>query len=245
MSEFRTAVAFLTRIPVSRERESSAARIGRSTLWFPAVGLFVGASHLLTLTLLDGLLPSSIVAICILIVDVLLTGGLHMDGLADTADGFGGGWTKTEVLDIMRDHAIGAYGAMALILFLALKATLIATIIDAPDRVPLFLAAPVVGRWSSVVLSFALPYARTHNESVGAASAFVGRRELLVATTVCLAVVIVAFGARSLLFAASALLITACWGVVCHRTIQGVTGDTLGTSIAVTEVVILFIGAVR
>ncbi len=244
MGEFISAISFLTRLPVPGQGALRAVDIGRATAWFPAVGLIVGASHLLTLELLSGILPPAMAGIFVLIVDVLITGALHMDGLADTADGFGGGWTKSEVLRIMGDHAIGAYGATALILCLALKGAMIATLIDAPDRLGLFLAAPVIGRWSSVVLSFALPNARNSTDSTGSVSALVGVRELTIGTTICLVVLIAAFDRWSILFAAAALLVTGSWGIICYRKIQGVTGDTLGASIAVNEIVVLFIGVV-
>ena len=81
--------------------------------WFPLVGALLGAIYSLAAALLKGHLPASVIAVLIVLLDALLTGALHFDGLADTADGFGGGATREDILRIMRDHAIGTYGGVA------------------------------------------------------------------------------------------------------------------------------------
>src|SRR5262249_48939089 len=114
MRLFLSAIQFLTRIPVpgSGAREGD---IGRSSAFFPAVGLLIGAGGSLLYYSARLLLPSSTCVILVLVYSVLITNGLHEDGLADSIDGFGGGWTREETLRIMRDSRIGAFGALGLI----------------------------------------------------------------------------------------------------------------------------------
>src|SRR4051794_24074466 len=97
-----------------------AADVGRATLAFPLVGAFIGLGAAL---LARGLhtLPVAVTAVLVVAYGAAITGALHLDGLADSADGFGGGKSREDVLRIMKDHSIGAYGGTALILILAIK----------------------------------------------------------------------------------------------------------------------------
>ena len=79
--------------------------------------------------MLKGYLPLGVVAVLLLLLDALVTGALHFDGLADTADGFGGGQSREDILRIMRDHAIGSYGGVALVVLVALKVTAYAAVL--------------------------------------------------------------------------------------------------------------------
>jgi cobalamin synthase len=105
-------------------------------------------------------LPSPVVAVLIIAVSARLTGALHLDGLADMADGFGGGHTREDVLRIMRDHVIGAYGAVALILLILLKLAALSALINDDGDATYLIIAPVLGRWASTPLGHFLPYAR-------------------------------------------------------------------------------------
>jgi cobalamin synthase len=105
-------------------------------------------------------LPSLVVAVLIVAVNERLTGALHLDGLADMADGFGGGHTREDVLRIMRDHVIGSYGAVALILLVLLKVAALSTLINDDGDATYLILAPVLGRWASTPLGHFLPYAR-------------------------------------------------------------------------------------
>jgi cobalamin 5'-phosphate synthase/cobalamin synthase len=220
------------------------ANIGRAAAWFPLVGLVLGGSYVMAIGLLGLVLPSPVAAGFVVGMEALLTGGLHMDGLADTADGLGGGWSRKQTLDIMRDPAIGTYGSIALVLLIVLKVNIISTLIERPEWIGHFLVAPVLGRWSSVLLSYALPYARQSEESVGGISRYVGVRELGLATFICLVITVLALGSLGLAPVGGVLLLTALWGGFCRRRLGGVTGDTLGTGIVCSELFTLLIGIV-
>ena len=115
-----TAIAFLTRIPINPEPPFDGEDVARSTVFFPLVGCLMAALQVAVLYGLQGLaVPPVLQAVIVTIIMVLLGGGLHQDGLADMADGFGGGMTRDDVLRIMRDSTIGTYGGLALILSMA------------------------------------------------------------------------------------------------------------------------------
>jgi cobalamin 5'-phosphate synthase/cobalamin synthase len=243
--EVAAAASFLTRLPVPGDDPAGGIAIGRSAAWFPLIGLLIGTAHVATATAFGRVLPPSVTAVIVLIVDALLTSGLHMDGLADTADGLGGGWNRRGALKIMRDPAIGAYGAIALILMLALRWAVSTELIGAAGSLLPMLAAPVAGRWAGVTLGLMLPYARDPDDGCGPIVSGIGVREWILASLVAFPLVTAAFGGAWLLAIGGAGLSTAWWVRTCRRRIGGVTGDTLGAAIAVTESVVLTIGLLR
>jgi adenosylcobinamide-GDP ribazoletransferase len=236
MKSLLASVAFCTRIPI--RVEFTTAEIGRAASWFPVIGALLG---LISLALARGLmpfLPPMIIAFLILTMEALITGALHYDGLADAADGLGGGKDREDCLRIMRDHAIGSYGATALILLLALKAAAMSALI-AMHRFPSYLVlAPVIGRWNIVALSRSLPYARPAE----AVSRHIGNRELIWATVFCAGIVLPVGRWHGAVCWGAAALSATLFGWFCLRKIGGVTGDTLGASEQIGEAIVLLLG---
>jgi cobalamin 5'-phosphate synthase/cobalamin synthase len=246
--DFVAAVAFLTRIPVGRRFSIDQKAVGRSARWFPLIGGLLGGISAGVLWVLAPVFPALVTAILVTGLATLLTGALHLDGLADTADGFGGGATREDVLRIMRDHAIGSYGGIALVLVIALKVAAIASLIGSSRALPALILAPVLGRWSAVLLSATQPYARPEGgdrTSAGAPSKFVGKMELIVATITAMAFVAGAASLRAVLAAAAVAVLTAAWAWCCRRRIGGVTGDTLGAGVEMSECVVLLMFCAR
>jgi adenosylcobinamide-GDP ribazoletransferase len=241
------AIGFLTRIPVGAKSACDPKEIARSLRWFPLVGGLLGGISAAAYWLLSRLFPPLITAVLIVAVDAALTGAMHFDGVADTADGFGGGRTTDDVLRIMRDHAVGSFGALALILLVALKVTAIATFVGNRQAFTALFLAPVLGRWSAVLLSALQPYARPPDhdspQSVGSPARFVGRVEAIVATVTALALAAAAGrwtgGAAMVLVAAVVIW----WGWCCRRRIGGVTGDTIGAGVEISECLVLLLFA--
>ncbi len=243
--DLAAAIAFLTRLPVGGDFAFDAKAVARSERWFPLVGALIGGISVAILWLAVPIFHSLLTAIVLAGANALLTGALHLDGVADTADGFGGGWTREDVMRIMKDHAIGSYGAIALILVLVLKIVTIATLIDAHRVISALIVAPVVSRWSAVLLSATQPYARQlvadGQRSIGPIAPFVGRTELIIASVT--AVVIGAAldrwrgPAACMLVAVSSAL----WGWCCRRRIGGITGDTLGANVEISECMVLLL----
>src|SRR5579875_2043895 len=128
--EFLAACRFLTRLPLGGARGEAVPPILADTVWaFPLVGLVVGLIGGIAYAIASALaLPALAAALIAIAATVLVTGGLHEDGLADTADGFGGGATREDKLAIMRDSRTGAYGVLALIFSLGLRTVAVADI---------------------------------------------------------------------------------------------------------------------
>lgn len=245
--ELIAATMLLTRLPVAQWAEfdsgsdqtpGHAARVLAAGVWaFPIIGAVVG--------LLGGMvawgsrmlgLPPSIAALWALVAMALLTGGLHEDGLADTADGFGGGRTRERRLDIMRDSRIGSYGALALILITVLRAAAIAAL-PAPRLLPDLSVALSLSRAGMIPLMTALPPARPD----GLAAAIDRPRPglcLAVVSVTALAAVLLA-GKRGAAAGMLACMTVALLGRAARRMIGGQTGDVLGCTAMLVETVAL------
>lgn len=118
---FFTALMFYTRIPCPRNIDHSPEYINKATRYFPLIGWIIGVISFAVFWLSSYLFDTNISVLLSLIAGVLLTGAFHEDGLADVFDGFGGGWTKAKILEIMKDSRVGAYGVIALIFLFCLK----------------------------------------------------------------------------------------------------------------------------
>jgi cobalamin 5'-phosphate synthase/cobalamin synthase len=240
--EFQIALAFLTRIPAGRI-DCTAQDIGGSARWFPLVGAVLGAVYIGVAKLLGPVFPPLVTAVLIVSFDALLTGAMHFDGFADTTDGFGGGRNREDVLRIMRDHAIGSYGACALVLAIALKVATIGDLVGRATAIPALLLAPTLGRWSAVFSSSLAAYARPASDdtskSLGSPARFIGYRELVIATAIMLPVALALRPWRGGAAFLSSALATAVWTWICRRKIGGVTGDTLGAGVEISECIVL------
>ncbi|MBO6560578.1 MAG: adenosylcobinamide-GDP ribazoletransferase [Nisaea sp.] len=234
------AAMFLTRLPVP-----ALARTDRPLMhagWaFPLIGLLTGAlgGGALWLGASAGL-PLLAAALCALAVTAFVTGALHEDGLADLADGFGGGGTKERKIEIMRDSRVGSYGVLALVLATGLKAAALANIAVASPILAAcaFAAAHILGRSAILPIAYFLPPATASGLGTGAG------RPKAVTTGLCIALgtlltfsLLPGFGFIAALLAASiAALATA---LLARRQIGGYTGDVLGGSEQVVECFVL------
>ena len=245
IADLFAAVAFLTRLPVGGHFGFDAKQVARSQRWFPVVGALLGGIYAGALWLAGPHLPSLVSAVLVVALDAWLTGAMHLDGLADTADGFGGGWSREDALRIMRDHAIGSYGAVAVALAIALKIGAVAALIGSAQLVRAIVLAPLLGRWSAVLLSATQPYARPvaddHPKSVGSPTRFVGRMELVVATVFALVAAALCDIERGFIACALVAGLAALWAWRCRARIGGITGDTLGACIVASECLVLML----
>lgn len=231
MKSFFAGVAFLTRLPVGKIATFDAADVAHSAGWFPAIGLLLGAVYALAAVLLRTHLPPAVIAVLLIVLDALLTGALHFDGLADTADGFGGGKTRDDVLRIMREHAIGSYGGLALAALVALKTTAYTRLLQQSDWLTALILAPALGRWSMLLLTATLPYARP------SASVIEGMRKwsLFWGTVPIMIALSLIQSRRGWIAWAVTAAVTAAFGLYCWRRIAGITGDTLGANLQLCE----------
>jgi adenosylcobinamide-GDP ribazoletransferase len=235
---FLSAVAFLTRIPVFPFVHADATNLRRSARWFPLVGLLLGGIYAGAAWLLIQRFPALVVAVLLLVFDALLTGALHLDGLADMTDGFGGGRTREDVLRIMRDHAIGSYGAAALILLLLFKAVCLSDLVASKHGLWILIVAPALSRWSILLLSRLAPYARGLSDGVigtGALCQSITRFDFAFATALCFTLPF-AFGVnRTFACWCGVAALTFFMAQICRRRIGGITGDTLGANAVISE----------
>lgn len=245
IGEIAAAIIFLTRIPVRWHGPWPEDLQRRSMAWFPLVGGLVGAigGMVLWACAAGAGLPAWIAAVLAIAAQMLATGAFHEDGLADSADGLGGGHDPARKLAIMRDSRLGTYGAAALWVALTLKAAALATLPTTTAALGLVLTG-LVSRLGIVMLAAVLPPARTDG-----AAATVGRpggRELLLAGTVTGAgTAILGWGLGADGPALVVAVILACvlaGGVVAwlaRRHLGGITGDLLGASQQGTEITAL------
>jgi adenosylcobinamide-GDP ribazoletransferase len=239
--DLRVAAIFLTRLPL-RWPEAADASLSRAMRLFPVIGALVGLAGAVPQALALRLgAPPLVAAILALATMALLTGALHEDGLADTADGFGARADRARALAIMRDSRIGAFGAIALILVLGLRATALAAIGPAWLALP---AAEALGRAAAPVLMAWLPPARADGLSArtgGVAWSTAGIAALLGAAPVLLALGPLA-GLAGLGLAAAGV---AGLGLLASARIQGQTGDVAGSAILVAGTAVLLAASAR
>jgi adenosylcobinamide-GDP ribazoletransferase len=244
--EFLAAIAFLTRLPVARwsprgeAAETTTVVTLASAAWaFPLVGLVVGViGGIVYIIALDIGLPALAAALLAILATVLVTGALHEDGLADTADGFGGGASRDDKLAIMRDSRTGAYGALALIFSVALRLTALNQIADGAQAFAALIAAHAIARGLLPVVLRALGPAR--NDGLGAGAGRPEQNVVVASCVIALVIALLAVGIRVGLTASlAAAVIALAMGWLARRQIGGYTGDVLGAIEQGSEVVAL------
>jgi adenosylcobinamide-GDP ribazoletransferase len=219
------ATTFLTRIPLGRVVSVDGKAVARAAPVYPLVGGAIGALGGAVVDVTSGPLPALAAAVLGLAVVALVTGAMHVDALADTADALGG-MTRERRLEIMRDQGVGAFGAAAVVLVLLFEASVLA---DADHAWSAFAAAAACARWAPLPLAVALPYARREGQGAALVGSTSVARALLALAAAC----IVAIGVRGVdgLAAVGAAAATALvLGLFFRRWIGGVTGDTLGAT---------------
>lgn len=249
LGDLTQALGFLTRIPVVDRDANAAERPDfRSSAWtFPVVGIVVGLGGGIVYALSAALGLAPLLAAALAVTGtVLLTGAIHEDGLSDTVDGFGGGKTSTAKLEIMRDHHIGAYGAIALVLSMLLRVTAIVEISQrgAWAVLGVLIAAEAISRAGIVRMWHDLPAARIDglSKDTGSPDGRATMTALAVAVVVVAATAIPAAGFWAALVAAAgtAAAVFVFTGI-CRNQIGGQTGDTLGAVQQVAVVTFLIL----
>ena len=229
---FIAAVAFLTRVPVGRWLTFDGRAVGGGAPFFPLVGALVGGLAGLGAHLVSSTLPPIAVGALAVGLSALITGAMHLDALADTADALGG-TTRERSLEIMRDHAIGAFGATALVTVCLVDAGLVGALAPSWRGVYAFAVAGAIGRAAMLPLGWALPYARAGG---GLGRVLDGVGVIGIAVGLLTAVAIAALlGLAGLAGVAAGGGVAAVLGLYFHRWLGGVTGDTLGATAKLAE----------
>lgn len=238
---FFTAVMFYTRIPCPKWVDHSEEYLNKATRYFPVIGWIVGAVTAITLYACFWILPLSLVVIFSTIAGIWLTGAFHEDGFADVCDGFGGGWTKQKILDIMKDSRVGAYGVIGIISLLSLKLFALYEIarLDIILCCKILLLAHTLSRFAAIILRKNMEYVRENEDSkakpIAKQTSF---KDYLLAFLFSLIPLVLFKTAMILLLFIPVILIVLYLRYYFKKWIGGYTGDCLGAAQQLTEVIL-------
>ncbi len=254
------AFTFLTRLPVARLIPHDMADLVNSASYFPLVGLCVGAIGAASLGFATVLWTPAIAIVISVIVTVLLTGAFHEDALADSLDGFGGGWTKEQVLSIMKDSRVGSYALIGIVLTILLKVSALLAIDQQDSSTPnarslqalatnvapvgrALVGAHVLARLSSLWLRRSHEYVRADDPAARASAGrpfvnAVTNGRLVFATVVSLLIVSAVLRQQAIAVVLVAGVSTYMAGRYFTRRIGGITGDALGAANQLVEVAV-------
>ena len=244
LDDLRLAAAMLTRIPMPHPDGPAPSYLPRAHRVFPIVGAAVGGVIGLSYLAFSAVgMPISATTALALGAGMLLTGAFHEDGLADLADGFGGGHDKAAKLEIMRDSRLGTFGALVLLVAFSAKVAALAALPHA-SVMPALIAAHALSRGPLPTVTLFLPYARERGLAATA-----GKIEPPVAATAAVLALAIAFICLSVADALLAVIVTiaavAAMTLLARRQIGGYTGDVLGGAQQVAETALLLLLAVR
>lgn len=243
MRSLFTAIGTLTIVPFGHSMIASERDLGRSVLFFPVVGLAIGAFLMGMAQLLGLILPPAPLAALLLLALAFITGGLHLDGLADLCDGLAAGGGRQRILSVMKDPRIGAFGVIGLGIVLILKYALFGEMIRRGSLTS-FLLMGLLSRWAMVLAGFFGRYAREG----GTAQPFIGQigRPLCAgATVIAIAGAFLISKGIGLIAALFVFFSVLLFNRFLELRIGGWTGDALGALSEMVEIgVLLFIGVV-
>lgn len=234
LHDLAVAVTFLTRIPL---RHGPEVVLHRSARWFPVVGAMVGALSGGTYWVAAQAMAPAPAAVLALLVAALVTGGFHMDGLADIFDGLVGGWTREDRLRILKDSRHGTYGVLAIVLQVALQMTCIASLTPKTGFVAI-MSAHTLARLVPVLLMFT-PAAPGQAGMGASYSRDIEWRDFAIAATAALLIVLPLAGLATIGLIAALIVPNAVFYRFVHHKIGGIVGDALGASEQISESVIL------
>lgn len=228
LQSLRSAVGFLTVVPVTRAAADPGDRLGRA--YFPAVGALVGLVSGIAFILGAAVVTTLVAAVAAVATGALLSGGLHLDGLADSADGLLGGGNRERRLEIMRDPRVGSFGAIALVLVLIGDVAALSAMTSARALAAL-VAAGALSRLALLAVVAFVPYSRTEGLGIAALG---GHRVADLAVGCLLTLVACVLDIRRALVGAAMVTLTTLVVVsLARRRIGGATGDVYG---ACTEI---------
>jgi len=240
MRSLRSAFGLLTTLPFKLPEDWSAGDIGRASVWYPFVGLVIGGLTWLVWKGTMLVFPSLVAGVITLVVWVALTGGLHLDGLADCCDGLLASVSIERRLEIMKDSHMGAFGVIGLILVLLLKTAALISI--TPTSSFGILLATSLARWC-ILPAGLLPLARPSGMGADFASGF--RRLFMIWGAVIPLAIAIILGTRGILSMLAGLVAARLVLWLANSRIGGVTGDVFGMVVEIVEVVVLLTFAIH
>ena len=239
--ELLAAFIFLTRLPLPFKGELKNATLAASTAFFPLVGSVLGGTLAGIFYLLLLFLPLSISLVTILILYVLFTGALHLDGFMDTLDGLGCRGDRKKKLAVMKDSRVGAFGATGVSLLFLLKFFLLWELGQKVNLIPLIIVLPALSRWGMVIVMFRNSYPRREGGVGQAFVEMVSQREILIATFWIAIILWSFFTYQGGYFLIGILLFSLLQKCYFKKHLGGVTGDMLGFINETNEICFLFL----
>lgn len=238
MQIFITALQFLTIIFLKKNNFDSS-NLSKSVGYFPFVGLILGVFLVLTNFLFFYIFPEILVNLIVILTLIILTGALHLDGLADSCDGFFSGKEKEEILNIMHDSHLGTMGITSIIILLLLKLISL-NCLPSEAKNKILLLFPVIGRWNIALLGFISPYAYKFNgKGKACTKENIPYKEFLKALIFTFLMSFILFRVVGLFILIINILIVFLIRNFCLRKIKGITGDILGASCEIGEAITL------
>jgi adenosylcobinamide-GDP ribazoletransferase len=240
MRRFLFALQFLTIFPLRKDLRVSDKDMAASSVYFPIVGLLLGGILLIAQWLFSLILAQAVINVLLIAILAICTGAIHLDGFADTIDGLAGGGDRESALRIMRDSQIGSFGVLGLILLLLTKYLAINELTET-SRTKALLLMPSLSRWTMTEMACFSEYARK-SEGLGRPFVeFIGKEELLIGGTVVLTISLALMAYKGILiFTVIGLWTFAASKYFSHR-LGGVTGDVLGATNELNEVLMLLL----
>jgi adenosylcobinamide-GDP ribazoletransferase len=239
LDEFPLAVSFLTILPVIDQRPASEDTVAASFTWFPLVGFALGAALAGEDWLLAHFFAQVIRSVLIVISLTVVTGAVHLDGLADTADALGAGRDSDRALDILRDSRVGTFGASAIFFDLTLKILALSTLAG-HRRYAALIVAPMLARWAMLLVASGLPYLRTSGSGSTLLSGNnLGTRASIVALFTIVVMLMLGAMRPIALAIAVAIAIVFAMRLFYRRWLGGVTGDLIGACGELVEIAVL------
>ena len=244
--QFIILIQFMTRIPIPLKISYSEKKFGKSIKFFPLVGLIIGlilyfANFLIIVYLKNIFYNKTIIAIFLIILEILIVGIIHIDGLADTFDGLFSYAKKEKMLEIMKDSRIGTNGAVVLILYFITKTVLISEIITTnPKYLIIF---PIIARLSTPVNAGLSNYARKS----GMSNAIISENGIFEAIfSLALSIILVFYiiDIKGIVAISIAFIFIIIFMLNVRKKIDGITGDTMGACLELTSILVLFLGIV-
>ncbi len=240
MKRFLIALQFLTIFPIKIKSEIKEKDFGASLLYFPLIGLLIGLLLSVSAILLSFLpfLPALLKGALILLISIITTGGIHLDGFADTCDGFYGNRPKEKILEIMKDSHIGTMGVIGVVSLLLLKFSLIVSF-PAGFLWKALIMMSVFSRWFQVMACFSACYARQE----GKAKYFIeyaGKKEVFIGGIFTLGLFLLLMQLKGVIIFFLSMLSVLLFLHYIRKKIGGMTGDTIGAVSEITEVSTLF-----
>ena len=244
--QFIILIQFMTRIPIPLKISYSEKKLGKSIKFFPLVGLIIGlilyfANFLIIVYLKNIFYNKTIIAIFLIILEILIVGIIHIDGLADTFDGLFSYAKKEKMLEIMKDSRIGTNGAVVLILYFITKTVLISEIITTnPKYLIIF---PIIARLSTPVNAGLSNYARKS----GMSNAIISENGIFEAIfSLALSIILVFYiiDIKGIVAISIAFIFIIIFMLNVRKKIDGITGDIMGACLELTSILVLFLGIV-